>query len=73
MIEAARRRPGQPLVMSQTTLMAAVGTPAFLTPTDAMTQIGSMFDHGNSVGAALVLLAVGAGLNLGLVAWAWRS
>jgi hypothetical protein len=53
--------------------MAAVGTPAFLTPTDAMTQIGSMFDHGNSVGAALVLLAVGAGLNLGLVAWAWRS
>jgi hypothetical protein len=54
-------------------LMAAVGAPAFLTPTDAMTQIGSMFDHGNSVGAAFVLLSVGAGLNLGLIAWAWRS
>ena len=54
-------------------LMAAVGTPAFLTPTDAMMQIGSMFDHGNSVGAAYVLLSVGAGLNLGLVAWAWRT
>jgi uncharacterized protein len=54
-------------------LMAAVGTPAFLTPTDAMMQVGSMFDHGNSVGAAYVLLSVGAGLNLGLIAWAWRS
>lgn len=54
-------------------LMAAVGLPAFLTPTDAMMQVGSMFDHGNSVGAAYVLLSVGAGLNLGLVAWAWRA
>jgi uncharacterized protein len=54
-------------------LMAVVGTPAFLTPTDAMMQIGSMFDHGNSVGASFVLLAVGAGLNLGLIAWAWQS
>jgi len=54
-------------------LMAVVGTPAFLTPTDAMMQIGSMFDHGNSVGAAFVLLSVGAGLNLGLIAWAWRG
>ena len=54
-------------------LMAAVGVPAFLTPTDAMTQVGSMFDHGNSVGAAYVLLSAGAGLNLGLLAWAWRA
>jgi uncharacterized membrane protein YraQ (UPF0718 family) len=54
-------------------LMAVVGVPAFLTPTDAMMQVGSMFDHGNSVGAAYVLLSVGAGLNLGLVAWAWRT
>jgi uncharacterized membrane protein YraQ (UPF0718 family) len=53
--------------------MAAIGLPAFLTPTDAMMQIGSMFDHGNSVGAAYVLLSVGAGLNLGLLAWAWRT
>lgn len=54
-------------------LMALVGLPAFLTPTDAMMQVGSMFDHGNSVGAAYVLLSVGAGLNLGLIAWAWRT
>jgi uncharacterized protein len=54
-------------------VMAAVGLPAFLTPTDAMMQVGSMFDHGNSVGAAFVLLAAGAGLNLGLVAWAWQA
>jgi hypothetical protein len=53
--------------------MAVIGLPAFLTPTDAMMQIGSMFDHGNSVGAAYVLLSVGAGLNLGLVAWAWQT
>jgi hypothetical protein len=32
-----------------------------------------MFDHGNSVGAAFVLLAAGAGLNLGLVVWAWQA
>ncbi|MEM8680975.1 MAG: hypothetical protein AAGF97_16645, partial [Planctomycetota bacterium] len=34
-------------------------------------QVGGMFVHGNSVGAAYVLLSVGAGLNLGLIAWAW--
>jgi uncharacterized membrane protein YraQ (UPF0718 family) len=54
-------------------LMAVIGLPAFLTPTDAMMQVGSMFDHGNSVGAAYVLLSVGAGLNLGLVVWAWQT
>ena len=54
-------------------LMTAIGLPAYLTPTDVMMQVGSMFDHGNSVGAAYVLLSVGAGLNLGLVAWAYRS
>ena len=54
-------------------MMAAIGVPAFLTPTDAMMQIGSMFDHGNSVGAAYILLSLGAGLNIGLVAWAWRT
>ena len=53
--------------------MMAIGLPAYLTPTDVMTQIGSMFDHGNSVGAAYTLLSVGAGLNLGLIAWAWRA
>jgi len=54
-------------------MMAAVGLPSYLTPTDAMMQIGGMFDHGNSVGAAYVLLSIGAGLNLGLAAWAFRA
>ena len=38
-----------------------------------MMQVGGMFVHGNSVGAAYVLLALGAGANLGLIAWAWRT
>ena len=54
-------------------MMALISLPAHITPTDAMMQVGSMFDHGNSVGAAYVLLSVGAGLNVGIVAWAWRT
>jgi uncharacterized membrane protein YraQ (UPF0718 family) len=54
-------------------MMAVISLPAHITPTDAMMQVGSMFDHGNSVGAAYVLLSVGAGLNLGVLAWAWRA
>jgi hypothetical protein len=49
--------------------MAGVSIPAFATPMLAMSQLGSMFQHGNSVGAAFVLLTLGAGLNLGLLAW----
>jgi hypothetical protein len=33
----------------------------------AMMQLASMFQHGNSVGAAFTLLVLGAGANLGLV------
>ena len=54
-------------------MMALISLPAHITPTDAMMQVGSMFDHGNSVGAAYVLLSVGAGLNVGILAWAWRT
>jgi uncharacterized membrane protein YraQ (UPF0718 family) len=58
--------PSAPLVMS------AIAVPAYATPMLAMGQLGTMFQHGNSVGAAFVLLAFGAGMNLGTVAWMWR-
>lgn len=59
-------------------LMTAVALPAYATPMTVMGQLGSMFQHGNSVGAAFVLLTFGAGMNLGLVAWmgityGWRK
>jgi hypothetical protein len=50
-------------------LMAAIAVPAYATPMLAMSQLGSMFQHGNSVGAAFTLLTLGAGTNLGLVLW----
>jgi uncharacterized membrane protein YraQ (UPF0718 family) len=53
--------------------MSAAALPTYVTPMNAMSQIGSMFQHGNSPGAALVLLAVGAGLNLGVLMWGVQS
>jgi hypothetical protein len=53
--------------------MTAVAIPAYATPMTAMVQLASMFQHGNSVGAAFALLALGAGANLGLVAWMVRQ
>jgi len=53
--------------------MAIVAVPAFATPMLAMSQLGSMFAHANSVGAGFALLALGAGMNLGLIAWMFRS
>lgn len=53
--------------------MAAVALPAYATPMVAMGQLGSMFQHANSPGAAFVLLTLGAGVNLGLVAWMLRA
>jgi uncharacterized membrane protein YraQ (UPF0718 family) len=52
--------------------MTAVAIPAYATPMTAMVQLASMFQHGNSVGAAFALLVLGAGANLGLVAWMVR-
>lgn len=49
--------------------MAALGIPVYATPMLAMSQMGMMFQHANSIGAAFVLLALGAGMNLGLVVW----
>jgi uncharacterized protein len=54
-------------------VMAAVGPLIYVTPTNVMMQLGSMFNHGNSVGAAFALLTVGAGVNAGLLAWSWRT
>lgn len=53
--------------------MLFVAIPAYATPLNVMMQVGGMFVHGNSVGAAYIQLALGAGANLGLVAWAWRT
>ncbi|MEN1678414.1 MAG: permease [Planctomycetota bacterium] len=53
--------------------MLLVAIPAYATPLNVMMQVGGMFVHGNSVGAAYVLLALGAGANLGLIAWAWKT
>lgn len=50
-------------------IMTAVAIPAYATPMMAMAQIGSMFQHGNSIGAAFILLVFGAGVNLGLLCW----
>ena len=58
--------------------MAAIAVPAYATPMTAMVQLASMFQHGNSVGAAFALLVLGAGMNVGLTIWiihayGWRT
>ncbi|WP_339733618.1 permease [uncultured Gimesia sp.] len=54
-------------------LMTGVAIPVYATPMLAMSQLGSMFQHANSVGAAFILLVLGAGVNLGLVTWIIRN
>lgn len=54
-------------------LMSALAVPVYATPMLAMSQLGMMFQHANSIGAAFVLLALGAGMNLGLVTWMYRQ
>jgi uncharacterized membrane protein YraQ (UPF0718 family) len=54
-------------------LMTGIAIPAYATPMMAMGQLGSMFQHGNSIGAAFILLIFGAGVNLGLIAWMWLN
>ena len=49
--------------------MACYVLPVYSTPLLAMSQIGGMFQHGNSVGAAFSLLILGAGVNVGLLCW----
>ena len=53
--------------------MTGVSIPAYATPMLAMSQLGMMFQHGNSVGAAFVLLSLGTGLTFGTIAWMGRE
>ena len=53
--------------------MIGLALPAYATPLNVMMQVGSMFVHSNSVGAAYVLLSLGTGVNLGLIVWAWKT
>ena len=50
-------------------VVGLVATPIYSTPLLAMSQIGGMFQHGNSIGGAFSLLILGAGTNLGLFYW----
>lgn len=54
-------------------VVAAIAAPIYSTPLLAMSQIGGMFQHGNSIGAAFSLLILGAGTNFGLLAWFGRT
>lgn len=53
--------------------MTAMAIPVYATPMLAMAQLGMMFQHANSIGAAFVLLVLGAGMNLGVMAWIYRE
>jgi uncharacterized membrane protein YraQ (UPF0718 family) len=50
-------------------LMMLLSIPVYATPMLAMSQLGMMFQHANSVGAAFILLILGAGTNPGLIGW----
>ena len=52
--------------------MLAVAVPAYATPMMAMGQLGMMFQHANSPGAAFTLLILGAGMNLATPFWFGR-
>ena len=52
--------------------MTAVALPAYATPMMAMSQLGMMFQHANSPGAAFVLLTLGTGVNVATVLWLGR-
>ena len=53
--------------------MLFVSVPVYATPMLAMSQLGMMFQHANSPGAAFILLVLGAGMNLGTIAWMARQ
>ncbi|MFM7834452.1 MAG: hypothetical protein ACKPJD_21845, partial [Planctomycetaceae bacterium] len=48
-------------------LMMLLSIPVYATPMLAMSQLGMMFQHANSIGAAFILLILGAGTNPGLI------
>lgn len=53
-------------------LMAVVALPAYDSPMKTMMQLGLIFEHGNSVGAGLTLLILGAGMNIATLVWIWK-
>lgn len=53
--------------------MTGLSIPVYATPMLAMSQLGMMFQHANSIGAAFVLLILGAGMNIGNLAWMIRE
>ncbi len=53
--------------------MALVALPVYATPMLAMSQLGMMFAHGNSPGAAFCLLLLGTGVNTATLWWIFRN
>jgi hypothetical protein len=49
--------------------MTVLSVPIYATPMLAMSQLGMMFQHSNSPGAALALLLLGTGVNLATLLW----
>ncbi len=49
--------------------MTFLAIPIYATPMITMSQLGMMFQHGNSPGAALALLLLGTGVNFATVFW----
>lgn len=49
--------------------MLGVAIPVYATPILAMSQLGMMFQHANSPGAAFTLLILGTGMNLATLFW----
>ncbi len=54
-------------------VMTAVAIPIYATPMLAMSQLGMMFAHGNSPGAAFSLLLLGTGVNVATLVWIARN
>jgi len=52
--------------------MMGVAIPVYATPMLAMSQLGMMFQHANSPGAAFTLLILGTGMNLATPIWFGR-
>jgi uncharacterized protein len=52
--------------------MTVTAIPVYATPMLAMSQLGMMFQHANSPGAAFALLIMGTGLNLATPIWFGR-
>lgn len=54
-------------------IMTLVAIPVYATPMLAMSQLGMMFAHGNSPGAAFCLLLFGTGINLATLVWIYKN